>query len=137
MSLLIQNDDLFTIDIYFKEENGSLEVIEAPSPEDKFEKFSFKRPNWQETRIVSSASVLVDANTGKAIIDPFKYMDLRLKLLLKDWTLKDQEGNKLPITYDNIDKLHPLLVQHLFGKVEEFLVPIEQVTVPKLAKIEG
>jgi len=122
MSLFISDDERFEVVVNYKiNDNKELEFFDKKeSDQITQEKFYFKRPNWIEAKTMSSASVLVDAVSGRAIIDPYKYMDIRFKLLLKDWTLS-KDNRKVEMTSNNIDKLHPSLIQYLFSKLEEEL----------------
>ena len=122
MSLFISDDERFEVVVNYKiNDNKELEFFDKKeSDQITQEKFYFKRPNWIEAKTMSSASVLVDAVSGRAIIDPYKYMDIRFKLLLKDWILS-KDNRKVEMTSNNIDKLHPSLIQYLFSKLEEEL----------------
>lgn len=136
--LLVSRNDVFEIPIKYVEEKETLAFYEDdgdPIPtEAKTEKFFFRRPNWLDTKTISSISCHVDPFTGKAIVDPFKYMDQKFKTLLKDWTLKNDEGEKLAVTYLNIDLLRPEIVQYVFQKLEDRLngSGAEVVEIPKV-----
>ena len=64
-----------------------------------------------------SASMIINSEGGMSF-DLFKLMDVAVKILLVDWTLKDEKGEKIPVTAESINKLHPSLVQHLFEKLK-------------------
>ncbi len=120
MSLLITESDTFVVNVkYSQQENGELKFDEGTEAA----AFTFKRPSWVEMRMIMSNAVIVNANSGQAIIDPYKLMDTKIKLLLKDWDLKNDKG-KIPVTPDSIDNLHPTLVQYLFDKLNNETSPV-------------
>lgn len=123
--LLVSQDDVFTIDVSYTYENGFLTIHEGEAPTGALkDSFTFRRPNWEDIHIMNSSSVIVDAINGKAIMDPYKYMDIKVKRLLKRWTLKIGQETA-PVSQDNINRLHPVMMQHLFAKVEENLEPVK------------
>jgi len=137
--LLVSRNDVFDIQVNYLENEEALSFYEPdgdPMPDGiKTVKFIFRKPNWTDTKTISSAACQIDPFNGKTIIDPFKYMDQKFKTLLKDWTLFDEDGiSKLPITYNNIDLLRPELVQYVFSKVEEKLngTVITPLDIPKV-----
>lgn len=134
MSLLVNESQLFDVIVIYARKNGELEFFEegkAPAGAVK-ETFKFKRPTWTEARDMMSASVLVDAVSGRSIIDPYKFMDMKVKTLIKDWSL-NHDGKKLELSEDNIDKLEPALVQHLFDRLEQRSAPAEAATIVPVA----
>jgi len=115
MSLLINESDTFVINVrYSQQANGELIFDEGSETAN----FTFKRPNWIEMRTIMSNAVIVNANNGQAIIDPYKLMDTKIKLLLKEWDLK------IPVTESAIDRLHPTLIQYLFDKLNVETAPV-------------
>ena len=121
MSLLISENDTFEIKVAYSEvEDGRLEFEETEGA--KHETFTFKQPSWANTRGILSACVIVDAESGRAIIDPYKMMDLRFKVLIKDWSITEN-GQKVPATMENVDKLHPSLVQEVYNRLNALLSP--------------
>lgn len=133
--LLVDETSTFQVIVYHGEDTGIF-VIYSDTPPDAAKKdvFTFRRPNWVDVRNMNSASVLVDAVSGKAIIDPYKYMDLKVKSLLTDWTISKGE-EKVPVSPDNVNRLQPELIQYLFQKLEEKLAPSSPEAIPP--KTEG
>jgi len=120
---LFTKDETFDIAIsYTRGDKGELKF----DTEGEIETFTFRRPNWQDTRALMSASVIVSAQTGQAIVDPYRMMDMKIKTLLKDWTIK-KDGEKVEVTPENIDKLEPDLVQYLYNKLNSTLSITEEV----------
>jgi len=117
MSLLI-NEEQIEIKVYYIRKNNKIEVLDlekdpaADLSNYKLETFSFKRPGWGEIRSILSESVTITPSEEWKI-DPWKYMDSRMKHLLKGWSLIDENEKKLPVTRDNIDRLEFELVSHL------------------------
>ena len=122
MGLLITDSNKFEIEIAYVEEGQTLTFL-APDSQIanvKKERFTFKRPNWREDMEIMSASVIFDG--ARTVVNPFRVMDMRIRRLLKDWTLVSGE-KKLEINPENIDNLHPDLVQELYRRLEKILSP--------------
>lgn len=124
MSLFVSDTDLFEIVVKYERRDGAL-LLDHPDAKNE-ERFWFKRPNWAESKAIMSQGVIVDGNSGQAIIDPYKLMDMKMRTLLKKWTLKGQDGEAMEVSPENLAKLDPLLVQHLYSRVEEQLSPQEK-----------
>jgi hypothetical protein len=62
---------------------------------------------------------------GKIVFDGYKFIDLRIKKLLVDWSLSDEKEKRLPITEENIDRLPSSVVAYLNEQLE---------TVPEIAR---
>lgn len=127
MPLLISESDTFKISVkYNYKPNGEIEFKEDGK---ESAVFVFKRPNWIDIRTIMSTSVIVNANNGQAIIDPYKLMDTKIKILLKSWDLKGEKG-EIELTNENVDKLHPELIQYLFDKMNAELSPTSTESAP-------
>lgn len=128
--LLVDETLTFQIEVYHAQDTGVFVIYpSAPPTAAERDVFTFRRPNWIDVRNMNSASVLVDAVSGKAIIDPYKYMDLKVKTLLTDWTISKGE-EKVPISPDNVNRLQPELIQYLFQRLEERLAPTAPEVIP-------
>lgn len=120
--LLVSENETFEVPVMFTENNGALTFYEPDqAPEGaKKETFLFRRPNWADMKAINSGAMTVDA-TGKPNLDIYRFMDMKIRTLLKDWSLMANPENKLQITQANINKLHPDLLPYLFSKMEERL----------------
>lgn len=119
--LIITENDILQIDVYFSDRENSTVFYDnkEKAPADaKSESFVFRKANWADAKVINSSAVTIDA-AGKPTMDLYRYMDQKIKTLLKDWTLKGATNEKLPISVVNINKLNPDLIQHLFSKLEE------------------
>jgi hypothetical protein len=124
MPLLMEEDELLEIEVRYKETEKGIEIFNKDAPSDAAcAKFYFKRPCWGEYRTIMSASVNINVADGQAMVDPYKLSDLRLKKLLKDWTIENKNG-KIPITPANVDMLQPRIAQYLIDKLNQAF-PIE------------
>lgn len=113
--LLVSDNAKIEIIVSYKEtEKG---IVFEDAPESLKETFVFKKKNWENHKSIMSSSVIMNAS-GEASVDLFKLMDMSIKTLLVDWTLKDDKGDKIPVTIENINRLPSSLVQHIFEKVK-------------------
>lgn len=115
---LISNDEFFEVKVYYKTKQNKTYIFddEKDQKEDlsnyNLETFSFKRPRWGEMKDIFSKSVSLSSE-GEMKVDPWKYMDRKIKCLLKEWSLVEENGEKVPITEANIDRLDYELISHL------------------------
>ena len=126
MSLLIGENDTFDVECFFVENGTNIVFYEKKdAPEGhQHETFTFKKPSWVELRKMMSESLIPSG--GTAILNPYTYMDLKLKYLLRKWTLKDGDGKPIKVTFEAIDKMHPSLSVYLSGKIDLILGPNEK-----------
>lgn len=82
------------------------------------DKFVFRIPNWGDTKSIMSACSQVGAD-GKIAFDGYKFIDLRLKKLLMDWSIMDDKEKRLPITDENISMLPFSVVMYLNEHLEK------------------
>jgi hypothetical protein len=129
MPLFIDDKDTFEVVVRYKEQGRKILFYEDSEelPSDvKTEKFTFKYPNWSEQQAMMAGALTIDQN-GVAAADPYKYMDAKIKTMLRGWTLtKDNEP--LQVTYDNIEKLDGSLVSYLTSKIDLLLGTDETTT---------
>lgn len=120
MSLLVTEDDIFDVVVKYSDKDRLVIFEDDKAPEDcKSETFTFKKPSWYEIRKMMSESLIPTA--GTVVLNPYIFMDVKLKALMVRWTLKDKEGKLLKLSYENIDMLHPSLCDHLSSKIDAML----------------
>jgi len=84
-----------------------------------------KRITWKDQNMLwSQTTKFVPTQDGKTQtdFDAIKYRELKLKLVLKNWDLKDPEGNPIDI---NIDNLAPDVAQEFLSTYEKVAEPTE------------
>lgn len=114
------------LDCYIRK-NGEIvipgeDVVYKPQEEDEFFKieFKFRAVNHAENRDILSQSVSVDGD-GNARIDIATFNDLRLRAVLREWNLVDEDGEVLPVTNRNIDNLNPAISASMISVINETL----------------
>jgi hypothetical protein len=113
-----------SIEIRFQEkENGDISIVkddEKGIEGTVFEsvKFSFRPPTWGDTKTIMSACSQMGSD-GKITFDGYKFIDMRLKRLLVDWSLTDEKEKRLPVTEENIENLPPSVVSYLNEQLEK------------------
>ena len=117
MPLLISEDDLVEIPVYYSEHDTELEFYEAPKEGAEAEKFWFKRPDWGDQKLIMEGTLGINAD-GVPIMDPYKYQDMKFKVLLRKWSLKYSDGSAVPVSAETIDRMHPDLIRHLDKKLD-------------------
>jgi len=123
MSLIIDESETFEVRIGYKTEEGKdvfsiLRAEEVAVAETGLETFTFRKPNWSDSRKMLSSAIYIDS-VGGAKLDPYKFMDARLRVLIKNWSLKDKKGERLSLTEENIDRMSLGLVSCLSRALDE------------------
>ncbi len=125
MPLFVTDKDVINVTVRYVDKAGSIQFFEkdeAGYEAAQVETFTFRKPNWADTRLMMADAMYLDPNSGSPIVDPYRFMDRKIKILLKDWSLKDGDA-KLPLNGDNIDKLDGSLINYLNKKLDEHLTP--------------
>jgi len=77
----------------------------------------FRKPNHSDVgEMLSDSTVLEDSGFK---VDINRYSDLRLRTLLSDWNLTDDDGNKVPITSQAIDSLNQKVFESMIRFMNE------------------
>jgi hypothetical protein len=86
---------------------------------------SWKIPTWGEHNYIISRSLksMGEGKNRKYEVDPIRYREEKVKLLLKRWNLVDQNGHDLEVSSENIDKLPPLVAIQLLSDFEKITEP--------------
>lgn len=134
-SLLVKNDDLVTITIYYKiktnkfnlkqykilEEQEAKELISKGDTDVDFLTTKWTIPTWQSNSHLVRSSTFYSPSEGLNRLDWSKYQDNLFKTCLKEWDVEDG-GKIVPITPDSIGSLPTVIAQTLLDKYEKCLV---------------
>jgi len=132
MGLIIDNEATFDVVVKYIEDGENLVFYEKEDkiPEGKTgetETFAFKRVSWSDFKLMMSESIIVSG--GSISLNPYVFMDIKFKLLLKKWSLKDKNGKPLELNIRNIDNLNPQLCEYLNKKLDLSLGTPVEITV--------
>ena len=84
------------------------------------EKITLKNMSFGDSRKAINEAMVVDMMTQKASVDATLLGVLRALGQIKDWSLEDENGEKLPITLETIDnELSEEFVGELIQKITE------------------
>lgn len=101
----VNANDEIKVEVYAWETNGDIAATHDKSqvPEDADAEvvgFTFRKPNYSDTtRFMQVAQI------GGENPDVAGFQDIVLRSLLKDWTLTDNDGKKVPIKANTVNKL--------------------------------
>jgi len=104
------------------------EYIVTPKEEIEEHSFYFRNPSYKDNVDVLSKTLKhqfqigeenIETNTLSA--DPALIQYVRFQSLLIDWTLKDNEEKKIPVTKDRIDKLNPVIANVVVSSLDNLL----------------
>jgi len=80
----------------------------------------WKQLNWQEHNTTMNQNVNIsDPITGQVQFDVYKFRDNKIKAGLKEWNLKDDDNNPIPVTSEKIDQLPADIVGELISEYEK------------------
>lgn len=82
---------------------------------------TWKRMSWKEQNTIFSQSLRIVGTESE--IDALKYRDMKLKMCLKKWDAKDDEGSPIPLSTDTIDNLCPEVASELLRAFERVTEP--------------
>ena len=86
----------------------------------------WKSITWKEqNQITKMSQIPATAENTLIDIDYFRLRDLRIKMCLKKWDLKDEDGKEVAVTPDNLDSLPADVVYALIAKYDSFVTLTE------------
>jgi len=124
MSLLVSENETFEIKVKYVAVPDGIKCFEeneqAPL-EAVCEWFRFKKPNWEETCEMMSYAMV--PYNGSVILNPYRFVDAKLKVLMTAWSIKDDKGNPVDCKPSNIAKLNPAVCEYLSKKLDVAAMP--------------
>lgn len=135
--LLIDINETFSVTlIYTKGKDGELKILDkepeatktpdvpgetvsgetSKSEECMRETFEFRKPAWGDVRVILNRST-IGGNLND--IDPLAFMESKIRILLKSWSLKDHKGKTVP--FDHLEKFPPPVVVYLNNEIDKVL----------------
>lgn len=94
-------------------------------------KTKWQKVNWKDQNDIYSKSIKIipiSDGSSRTEIDGIKYRDNRLKKNLVDWDLKDDDGNKIECTHENIDNLIPEVAEELISQYDSLINPEKKIS---------
>ena len=133
MNLFINPKDTISFDVYVT--LGKDEQIYADTSKEKLIKenkevkedeivpfnFTFKKPSYKDNIDIMKKSGGFTSNGETVEFDASSIRYERFVSLLESWTLVDENGELLPATKENVDRLHPTLAGVVLDKMEEII----------------
>lgn len=112
MQLLVSKSDHVKVMIYCWEVDGDVEAshLKTDVPQDievcEQIEFSFRKPGYADSNvIIRNSNFKMEGEDSTLNVTSFQ--DQVLRSLLVDWTMKDEEDNKIPVNTVNINNLIP------------------------------
>lgn len=126
-SIFINQDETIKVSIWVGEDSKNKTRYwsrEADRPQDalsatKYEAV-FRKPNFRDSTVLLDLGVRMNVEGGMDLaFNEIRYR--RLEILLKSWTLKDENGKAVPANAEAIGNLHPTFAMVLAGALEREL----------------
>ena len=137
MNYFIKDEDVVKTTIYLDTSKKRPTVVLAPTEEDK------KKPNIKEEFMVwkywdyglqckiNKEARVTNVATQQVEIDIEKLHEAKIRYLLKDWSFKDDTGNKVELkrgpekltdeAFKKVTKLEPMILLAFFEKLDRIL----------------
>lgn len=132
-TLLIQNEELITLVLFFKtkvnkfgvrqykiideEEAKGLLAKNDPSVDTLTTKWVI--PTWQTNTSILRQSTFYNPADGANKIDWSKYQDNLFKTCMREWDILDEQGNVMPVTSETIGNLPSIIATELLQMYEK------------------
>lgn len=112
MQLLVSRSDNVKVMVYCWEENGEIEAshLKTDVPQDitvcEQVEFSFRKPGYADSNvIIRNSNFKIEGEDTTLNVTSFQ--DQVLRSLLVDWTMKDENEQRIPVNNANINNLVP------------------------------
>ena len=130
-SLFVSKEETVTVDVYsfINEEKGEMYISEnkdvllkkSSATEEQIVKNSvvFRVPTYGDNKAIYEDSVRIE--NGEVHMDPFKLRHNKFVLLVKDWDFKDETGEPLSVSVDNVNNMSPALADLILDELEKII----------------
>jgi len=112
MQLLVNRSDNVKVTVYCWEQDGEVEAshqkTDAPQDVSAVEQveFSFRKPSYADSNVIIRNSNF-KTEGEETSLNVTSFQEQVLRSLLVDWTLKDDDGSKIPMNNVNLSNLLP------------------------------
>ena len=124
MKLLVSKSDNVKVMVYCYEVDGEVEAshLKSDVPKDitvcEQVEFSFRKPGYADSNvIIRNSNFKMEGEDTTLNVTSFQ--DQILRSLLVDWTMKDEDENKIPVNNASISNLVPNVARAAVGGVLE------------------
>lgn len=79
--------------------------------------------SWKDQNVIFSKCLRTTTGVDgvqRTELDTITYRDMKIKQCLKEWDLKDERGQLVPVSHDAIDNLTPEVVSELISAFERY-----------------
>ena len=113
MKLFVNKSDSVSVRVYCWEKDGEVEAscLKTDVPQEHIEvveqvDFTFRKPSYADSNIIIRNSD-IKAGGEEMQINVQVFQEQILRALLIDWTIKNEEGNRVPVNNVSINNLLP------------------------------
>ena len=78
---------------------------------------SFKYPDFDDMTAIMEDTI--NATGANVEVDILKMRSAKMRILLRKWTLKDDDGNEIPVNQQTIGTLHPAISNYLCDRIDD------------------
>lgn len=120
MSPFIKENDRVSVNVYYVEKDGNIEIVESFEEKKNINviEFIFRKPNYKD-----SYDILKQLTGDNNIKSSVMLQDVVLRKLLTDWSIEDENKNKIKINDSTISNLYPVIAR----KASELLLEKIQI----------
>lgn len=134
-SLLVKDEDLITIILYYKTKTNKFGVRQYKIVDEEDAKSSIAKgdkdidslttkwviPTWQSNSYIMRSSTFYSPSEGVNRLDYNKYQDNVFKTCLKEWDITDENDKVIPINGESIGNLPSIIANSLLERYEKAL----------------
>lgn len=121
MPVFINKESKFEIKVFYTDIGNKVVIHNEELPNCKVQKFWFRNANWEDACDIMSSSFV--PYEGVLILNPYVFMDVKLRRLMAGWDIKDEQGNDVPFHIDSISSINPAVAEYLSKKIDEVIFP--------------
>jgi len=125
MPVFINKESKFEIKVFYTDIGNKVVIHNEELPNCKVQKFLFRQANWEDTCDIMSSSFV--PYEGVLILNPYVFMDVKIRRLMAGWDIKDEKGIDVPFHVDSISSINPAVVEYLSRKIDEVIFPNKEV----------
>ena len=126
MTLILDpSKSFFVINTYYIDHGSRIEITDK-TPESQVVETHWKRLTWKEQNKIHSISLCPTMGpNGKVYyeLDSIIYREMKMKICLKNWNIKDENDELIPLTDNAIDNLDIEFATALLRQFEEISEP--------------
>lgn len=115
--IFVNQKDRFDITLFFENKNNKINILDEKKEGCESITLIFQYPDFSTTQRIMQDSI-VDGTQGKTL-DAFRLRSNLLYFLTVGWDAKDSDGNSIPFSQEELNKIHPTIASTFINKLQD------------------